>query len=149
MKSLLRARVNRGYSLTRLRGSGVILPTVLSSLLIVSFLSSIGEAQTRYKIIHIPTPDGCNSTALGLNEQGNVIGYCYQSDESNAFLYSYSTGTITDLGSLGGNATAATAINNSNQIVGYSADATGNVLAFLYAQNQAITSLGTLTGWKQ
>jgi probable HAF family extracellular repeat protein len=47
---------------------------------------------------------------------------------------------------LGGQATAATAINNANQIVGYSADSNNNVLAFLYTQNQGITSLGTLTG---
>ena len=51
-------------------------------------------------------------------------------------------GSITDLGSLGGHATVATAINQSNQIVGYSADSNGNVLAFVYTDK--ITSLGTL-----
>src|ERR1700760_785549 len=73
-------------------------------------------------------------------------GLCYQDEESNAFLYNYNDGTIEDIGSLGGQATAATAINNADQIVGYSADSNNNVLAFLYAQNQGITSLGTLTG---
>jgi probable HAF family extracellular repeat protein len=83
---------------------------------------------------------------LGLNEQGNVVGFCYQNDESNAFLYRYSDGSIQDIGSIGGKATAATAINNANQIVGYSADGSNNVLAFSYVQNQGITSLGTLVG---
>jgi len=128
----------------RWRVPGVLLPAFLGSLILSGLFTGAVTAQTRYKIIHIPTPDGCNSTALGLNDQGDVVGYCYQNDESNAFLYSYSDGTIKDLGSLGGKATAATAINNANQIVGYSADGNGNVLAFLYTQNQGIASLGTL-----
>jgi probable HAF family extracellular repeat protein len=120
--------------------------TLLRFLLL--FLGSLAletvQAQTRYKIIHIPTPDGFSSTALGLNNQGNVVGYSYQGDESKPFLYSYSNGTISDLGSLGGKAAAATAINHLNQVVGYSADGTGNVLAFVYAKDQGMNSLGTL-----
>src|SRR6516225_4165129 len=97
------------------------------------------DAQTRYKIIRIPTPEGFNSTALGLNDDGSVVGYSYQGDDANAFFYKYSDGSITDLGSLGGRATVATAVNQSNQIVGYSADSSGNVLAFIYTDK--ITSL--------
>src|SRR5258708_24281613 len=104
------------------------------------------HAQTRYEIIHIQTPGGWNRTALGLNEQGYVVGFWYQNDESNAFLYRYSDGSIQDIGSIGGKATAATAINNANQIVGYSADSSNNVLAFSYVQNQGITSLVILVG---
>jgi probable HAF family extracellular repeat protein len=75
-----------------------------------------------------------------------VVGFCYQNQESNAFLYRYYDDTIKDIGSLGGQATTATAINNAEQIVGYSTDSNNNVLAFLYTQNQGITSLGTLAG---
>src|SRR5260370_19624133 len=121
------------------RVSGVVLPAFLGSLIFTGLLIEATHAQTRYEIIHIPTPDGCNSTALGLNEQGNVVGFCYQNDESNAFLYRYSDGSIQDIGSIGGKATAATAINNANQIVGNSADGSNNVLAFSYVQNQGIT----------
>ena len=123
-----------------------LLPASVGSLLLAGLLMGAAQAQTRYQIIHIPTPDSCNSTALGLNDHADVVGFCYQNNESNAFLYSYFDGTIKDLGSLGGQATAATAINNANQIVGYSADGNNNVLAFLYTQNQGITSLGTLPG---
>jgi probable HAF family extracellular repeat protein len=121
---------------------------ILSGVLLLSLgiLPEPVQAQTRYKIIHIPTPDGSSSTALGLNNQGNVVGYSYQGDESKAFLYSYSNGTITDLGSLGGKTAAATAINHLNQVVGYSADGTGNVLAFLYSKDQSMSSLGSLPG---
>jgi probable HAF family extracellular repeat protein len=108
------------------------------------FHAGVLEAQPRYKIIRIPTPDGFNSTALGLNDSGNVVGYSYQGDDANGFLYKQADGSITDLGSLGGHATVATAINQSNQIAGYSADSNGNVLAFVYTDK--ITSLGTLRG---
>ncbi len=121
-----------------------VLSVVLSSALLGSILTGTGHAQTRYKIIHLPTPEGYNSTALGLNDSGNVVGYTYQEDSSNAFLYHYSDGTTQDIGSLGGEATAATAINGSNQVVGYSTDANGNILAFLYTVGQGSISLGAL-----
>jgi probable HAF family extracellular repeat protein len=147
MKSSLRA--GRIWSLAfprRRRKSGVILPGILGALMFMGLFMGSAQAQTRYKIIHIPTPDGCNSTALGLNDHADVVGFCYQNEESNAFLYRYYDGTIKDIGSLGGQATTATAINNADQIVGYSADSNNNVLAFLYTQNQGVTSLGTLAG---
>jgi probable HAF family extracellular repeat protein len=83
------------------------------------------------------SPDGCNSTALGLNDHADVVGFCYQNQESNAFLYRYYDDTIKDIGSLGGQATTATAINNAEQIVGYSTDSNNNVLAFLYSKTRA------------
>src|SRR5580704_2551332 len=148
MKSSSKAGATQRLAFSRRRRqvSGAILPAFLGSLFFTGLLIEATHAQTRYKIIHIPTPDGCQSTALGLNEQGYVVGFCYQNDESNAFLYRYSDGSIQDIGSLGGKATAATAINNANQVVGYSADGGYNVLAFSYTQNQGITSLGTLIG---
>src|ERR1700743_2986858 len=109
MKSLFRARpVWRLAFLRRGRRPGVVLPAFLGSLLFLGSFWGSAQAQTRYKIIHIPTPDGCNSTALGLNDPADVVGFCYQDKESNAFLYSYNDDTIKDIGSLGGQATAAT-----------------------------------------
>jgi len=128
------------------RFMGMALPGLVSSMLLFGFLTGLSQAQTRYKIIRLPTPDGYNSTALGLNDSGNVVGYSYQGDDSTAFLYDYSAGTIKDFGSLGGRATAATAINNANVVVGYGTDTNGNVLAFRYTQSQGIVSLGTLAG---
>lgn len=53
--------------------------------------------------------------------------------------------TITDLGTLGGHASAAAAINNSGQVTGWSTTADGATRAFLYSAG-AMTDLGTLTG---
>jgi probable HAF family extracellular repeat protein len=144
MNFLSRARLTRAYSNSaRALPAPRVLDVIFPALCFVLFLiPGAAEAQTRYKIIHIPTPDGFDSTALGLNDAGYVVGYSYKGDDANAFVYKYPEGSITDLGSLGGRATVATAINHSNEIVGYSADSSGNVLAFLYTGS--ITSLGTL-----
>jgi len=53
--------------------------------------------------------------------------------------------TITDLGTLGGNLSAATAINEQGQVVGWSSTAEGNIRAFLW-QNGTMIDLGTLGG---
>jgi probable HAF family extracellular repeat protein len=60
-------------------------------------------AQTKYKIIHIPTPTGSTSSALGLNENGQVVGYSFQGEDYQTFLYTYPDGKIREIGSLGGN----------------------------------------------
>jgi probable HAF family extracellular repeat protein len=53
--------------------------------------------------------------------------------------------SITDLGTLGGSASAATAINASGEVVGNADTAAGAEHAFIYA-NGAMIDLGTLTG---
>jgi hypothetical protein len=41
-------------------------------------------AQTKYKIIHIPTPTGSTSSALCLNENGQVVGYRFQGEDPHS-----------------------------------------------------------------
>lgn len=53
--------------------------------------------------------------------------------------------TLTDLGSLGGNATSANAINNAGDVAGYSYTNTGQPHAFLWSKHK-MTDLGTLGG---
>ncbi len=52
---------------------------------------------------------------------------------------------VTDLGTLGGKSSCAMAINESGQVVGYSATASGDSHAFLFS-NDRMTDLGTLGG---
>jgi probable HAF family extracellular repeat protein len=104
------------------------------------------SAQDRFKIISLPTPAGYNSSALGLNDNGNVVGYNVQGDTYQAFLYSQSSGSSIDIGSLGGQTNAACAINGSDQVAGYSQDANGNLGAFIYTKDSGIKAVGSLDG---
>ena len=103
-------------------------------------------AQDRFQITRIPTAEGANSVALGINSKGEVAGYSFQGEDYHAFLYSSSDQSLTDVGSLGGKINAACAINDAGQVTGYSQDENGNLLAFLFSRNQPIASLGTLEG---
>lgn len=108
--------------------------------------ASAAFAQNRYQITRIPTAQGVNSAALGINNRGEVVGYSFQGEDYKAFLYSSSDQSLTDVGSLGGKINAACAINDSGQVTGYSQDGNGNLLAFVFSRNQPIASLGTLDG---
>src|SRR3984893_2223794 len=103
-------------------------------------------AQVRYQVTRIPAAQGANSVALGINNKGEVVGYSFQGDDYQAFLYSSSSKTLTDVGSLGGKINAACAINDAGQIVGYSQDGNGNLQAFVVSRQQPMASLGTLDG---
>jgi probable HAF family extracellular repeat protein len=102
--------------------------------------------QTRYQITRLPTAQGANSVALGINNKGEVVGYSFLGEDYHAFLYSPSDQSLTDVGSLGGKINAACAINDAGQLIGYGQDGSGNLLAFIFSRNQPITSLGTLDG---
>lgn len=82
------------------------------------------------------------SQAYGINNKGQVVGYSSTtSGQSHAFLWQ--TGTMTDLGTLGGNFNSSKAydINNKGQVVGYSSTTSGQPHAFLW-QNGTMQDLG-------
>ncbi len=122
------------------------LGTLVKFQLLVCLSVSGAFAQTKYKIIHIPTPTGSTSSALGLNENGQVVGYSFQGDDYKTFLYVYPSGKIGELGSLGGKLKAACAINSSGAVAGYCQDGNGNLQAFSYTENGGMISLGTFEG---
>ena len=72
-----------------------------------------------------------------INNNGQIVGY----NGVNAVLYS--GGTITDLGSLGGQGSFAYGINNYGQVAGASPTGTGSGGAFLYSSGTML-SLGTV-----
>jgi probable HAF family extracellular repeat protein len=108
--------------------------------------ASAAFAQNRYQITRIPTAHGANGAALGINNQGEVVGYSFQGEDYHAFLYSSSDGSLTDVGSFGGKINAACAINDAGQVTGYSQDENGNFMAFAFSRNHPIAPLGTLEG---
>jgi probable HAF family extracellular repeat protein len=82
---------------------------------------------------------GTFSTALGVNDRDDVVGFSNTPTEAHAFLYH--AGAITDLGTLGGGFSLANDVNDAGQVVGTSFDATFRTLPFLYDHGQ-MRSLG-------
>src|SRR5260370_17176293 len=99
------------FSVKLISARSVALFLLLTAAFVVS-----ASAQARYKIISLPTPAGYDSAALGLNDNGSVVGYSFQGDNYQAFLYSQSSGSSTDVGSLGGHMNPARPINHSPQL---------------------------------
>jgi probable HAF family extracellular repeat protein len=143
MKNRYAIRLTRADEMRRQATRALL---VLKSVGLICFLgfASVASAQNRYQITRIPTAAGANSAALGINNKGEVVGYSFQGDDYQAFLYSASDQSMTDVGSLGGKLNAACAINDAGQVTGYSQDGNGNLLAFIFTRNQPIASLGAL-----
>jgi len=69
--------------------------------------------------------------AYDINDHGVVVGNSLDSDgQRRAFVYS--NGVMTNLGTLGGDASNAFAVNNSGVVVGRARDSNGDTLAFRY-----------------
>lgn len=77
-----------------------------------------------------------------INASGHIAGSL--SATQHAFFYNPDAGGPRDIGTLGGPASEAAAINDFDQVVGASADADGNVHAFFYWG--LMHDLGTLGG---
>jgi probable HAF family extracellular repeat protein len=98
-----------------------------------------------YRITDLGTLGGTYSRALGLDEQGRVVGEAAVADGSRrAFVWS--AGVMTDLGTLGGVSSLAYAINASGQVVGTARDASGRSKPFLYTPGVGLAELPGLGG---
>jgi probable HAF family extracellular repeat protein len=104
----------------------------------------------------LPTLEGTFSTALGVNDRGDVVGFLNTPLEAHAFLYR--AGVIHDLGTLGGGFSIANDVDNAGQVTGVSYDAAFRTLPFLYERGQmrslgfdgagnAINNRGQVAGW--
>ncbi|MEK8033936.1 DUF3466 family protein [Ideonella sp. DXS29W] len=93
--------------------------------------------------------DGCNGCMLDsygrdINNKGQVVGVAYNlSGSARAFLYK--DALMRNLGTLGGDFSAAYALNDKGDIVGVSTQSTGEQHAFLYRAG-SMSDLGTLGG---
>lgn len=126
----------------RRQASGVLLVLKSIGLIYVICFAPTAFAQNRYQITRLPTSQGANSVALGINNHGEVVGYSFLGEDYQAFLYSYADRSLTDVGSFGGKINAACAINDAGQVTGYSQDNSGNLKAFVFSRSRPIASLG-------
>jgi probable HAF family extracellular repeat protein len=86
-----------------------------------------------------------NSYGLGINDSGHVAGTAYNGSYSVAHAFFYNGTTAVDIGSLSGQGASGSAINNNDQIAGYSTTSAGVAHAFRFASG-VLTDLGTLGG---
>ncbi len=84
-------------------------------------------------------PGATVTLANGINNNGQIVGV----SGPHAFLYD--SGTMKDLGTLGGATSYAYGINLESQIIGYADTAAGTTHAFL-SDHGTMTDLGTLGG---
>ncbi len=93
----------------------------------------------------LPPIPGYSTWATSGNDAGSVVGVA--ADTTNNRLpdraFFYQGGQMRDLGTLGGAWARATAVNNLDQVVGMSANASGEARAFLYADG-GMTDLSAL-----
>lgn len=90
-----------------------------------------------------------NSDANDINNNGSIVGRLYNppvgGTDGSQDAFFYSNGTTINLGNLGQEWSSANAINDSNQIVGYSNVSSGTSHAFFYSDG-TMRDLGTLDG---
>ncbi|HEX9111366.1 MAG TPA: Ig-like domain repeat protein [Terriglobales bacterium] len=88
--------------------------------------------------------------ANGMNDARQVVGRKSQgANEIHAYLWTEASGLM-DLGTLGGDSSIASGINNSGQVVGYSTAIPGNSVPyhpFLWTQAGGMQDLGVGTTW--
>jgi len=104
------------------------------------------QAQALFTVTDLGTllGNGSFSEAIGLNNAGQVVGRSTAAD-GNARAFLWQSGTMTNLGDLGGHYSEAFTINGAGQVVGRSPTADRKDHAFLWENGQMI-DLGTLGG---
>jgi probable HAF family extracellular repeat protein len=91
-------------------------------------------------------PGGGFTHPWGINDNGQVVGYVYDTTSQAYHAFLYNKGTMNDLGTfVGGSGSFAYDLNENNQVVGYAYTPSGVGHAFLYSNN-TMTDLGTLPG---
>jgi len=103
----------------------------------------------QFRVRNLGTLGGFSSHALGINEQGEVVGFADipPTHVAVAFLWRAGQG-MRSLGTLGGESSTAFAINDRGEVVGTSDVRPGSPVtrAFLWSEARGMRGLGTLGG---
>jgi len=90
-----------------------------------------------------PSPDGFG-TATDINNRGQVVGHTTVGGWATQHAFRWDRGVMTDLGTLGGPFSHASAINDQGQVVGTAQNGDGVYHGFLW-ENGRMTDLGAFT----
>ena len=94
------------------------------------------------------TLGGNTSYAIGINDNGEVVGYSYLADNVTTHAFTWTAaGGMVDLGSLpGGTSTQGSCINNAGNVGGNGIDANGRQVPFFWSATGGFQTLPENTG---
>jgi probable HAF family extracellular repeat protein len=120
--------------------------SAMFGVLCVSALSTICAAQTSYSITDLGTLNlNGYSVAKAVNANGEVTGSSGANNSNLSDAFSYSNGSMSNLGTLGGNTGIGNGINTAGQIAGYATNSSGTYRAFTTSGSKLI-DIGDLGG---
>jgi probable HAF family extracellular repeat protein len=121
----------------------------LSSLFLVCVClaaATVCAAQTSYTVTDLGTINTNGySVAKAIDANAEVTGAAGVNNSNSSQVFRYSAGTMTGLGTLGGQSGIGNGINLSGQIAGYSTDSVGTYRAFI-SSGDTLIDIGDLGG---
>lgn len=113
---------------------------------LVAAASTLCAGQTSYSITDLGTINSNGySVAKAVNATAEVAGAAGTNNTNQSEVFFYSNGTMTSLGTLGGNSGIGNGINSSGQVAGYSTNSSGTYRAFL-SSGSSLLDIGDLGG---
>ena len=100
-------------------------------------------ADVRYTVKDLGSLGGARVGALGINSDGEVVGFAALPGSSALHAFLNDGGGIRDLGTFGGSQSTARAINRNESVVGWAVTGSGERHAFLL-RSGSLLDLGTL-----
>lgn len=108
--------------------------------------AALCSAQTSYSVTDLGTVNTNGySVAKAINGNAEVTGGAGINDSNTGEVFRYSSGTMTSLGTLGGESGIGNGINLSGQVAGYSQDSSGTYRAFI-SSGDTLINIGDLGG---
>jgi len=111
-----------------------------------------GPSANAYTLTDLGTLGGSNSSAYGINNAGEIVGYSHITGDAETHAFVWNSGVMTDLGTLGGNYSSpyagnntGKAINEAGQVIGVS-NIAGNASYYGFVWDSGVMTELTLGG---